>query len=84
MCARDEQYGFPADRYFDAGRNVRLRRWRRCLVNKMPYNWKCTVCGVTAGTISSTYPPTCNNPEKHSTKVVEMELITTGKKDKVE
>lgn len=53
-------------------------------MNKMPYNWKCTVCGVTAGTISSTYPPTCNNPEKHSTKVVEMELITTGKKDKVE
>lgn len=53
-------------------------------MKKMPYNWKCTVCGMKTGTISSAYPPTCNNKEKHSTKTVEMELITTGKKDKVE
>lgn len=46
---------------------------------KMPYNWKCGVCGSVAGTISATYPPTCANPDKHSTKTVEMELVQTKK-----
>ena len=53
-------------------------------MTKMPYNWKCPQCGRKTGTISSTYPPECTNPEKHSTKVVEMELITPKKDNKVE
>lgn len=53
-------------------------------MTKMPYNWKCALCGRKTGTISSTYPPECTNPEKHSTKVVEMELITPKKDNKVE
>lgn len=53
-------------------------------MNKMPYNWKCPQCGRKTGTISSMYPPECTNPDKHSAKVVEMELITPKKDSKVE
>lgn len=52
---------------------------------KMPYNWKCPLCGNKTGTLSGTYPPTCTNPTKHSTKAVEMELVSTkNAKDEVE
>jgi hypothetical protein len=52
---------------------------------KMPYNWKCPACGSKTGTLSKTYPPTCSNPTKHSTKTVDMELVSTkSAKDEVE
>jgi len=52
---------------------------------KMPYNWKCPLCGLKTGTISAAYPPTCSNPTKHSAKTVDMELVSTNpKKDAVE
>jgi len=46
---------------------------------KMPYNWVCPECKVETGTISNTYPPTCNNPDSHTSRVVEMVLLTNNK-----
>jgi rubredoxin len=78
LCARNEYYGLFTYRNPDDRRNV----WRRnggFLDMKMPYNWVCPECKVEAGTISNTYPPTCNNPESHTSRVVEMVLLTNNK-----
>ena len=55
------------------------------MVIKMPYNWKCPLCKAVTGTLSGTYPPACSNPDSHSTKTVEMELVSTkSRTDEVE
>lgn len=46
---------------------------------KMPYNWVCPKCKAETGTLSCTYPPTCNNPDSHTSQVVEMVLLTNNK-----
>jgi len=84
MLARTQHIRLPYGWYLYSRRGIRI--WRRVLVrvsSKMPYNWKCPECGQTVGTLGKTYPPTCQNPASHTSKVVVMELITKSRNNEV-
>jgi len=43
---------------------------------KSKYTWKCPDCGMKVVLyVRASEPPTCQNPEKHKSKVVSMEQV---------